>query len=75
MIRVSNEEDCPTEDFTEGHSSGKCWGDGHYKCDDCIFFRVDFKNDHTKRDRLLAAQSFVIKIYSMNNDLTVSRII
>lgn len=75
MIRVNQDEDCPSEDFNEGQPSGKCWGDGHYKCDDCVFFRQDFKADPTKRERLLAAQSFVIEVYSMNKDLTVSRVI
>lgn len=75
MTRINKEEDCPTEEFTEGQPSGKCWGDGHYKCGDCVLFRADFKNDHTKRDRLLAAQSFVIELFRLNDDQTVSRII
>lgn len=74
MIRVSEHEDCPTEDFTEGTPEGKCWGDGHYKCDNCIFFRADFKADSTLREKLLAAQSF-IRIYSMNPDQSLTRII
>lgn len=74
MIRINQDEECPTVDFMEGHSSGKCWGDGHYKCDDCVLFRADFKADQTKRDKLLTAQGFV-RIYALNNDLTVSRVI
>ena len=74
MIRISRDEDCPSEDFEEGSASGKCWSDGHYKCNDCVFFRADFKADPTKREKLLAAQNFV-RIYTLNNDLTVSRVI
>jgi hypothetical protein len=59
MMRISEEDDCPTEDFTPGIPEGKCWGDGHYKCDDCVFFRADFKADSTLRDRLLAGQRFI----------------
>lgn len=74
MIRINLDEDCPSEDFSEGQPSGTCWGDGHYKCDDCMLFRADFKSDPTKRDRLLAGQGF-IKIYTLNNDLTFEQVI
>lgn len=59
MIRVSTEEDCPTNDFIEGEPAGKCWGDGHYKCNNCVLFRADFKADHKKKDLLLRGQSGV----------------
>lgn len=34
---------CPSNDFTEGEPSGKCWGDGHYLCQSCKWYRADFK--------------------------------
>lgn len=43
MERVSKMEDCPTQDYTSGVSNGKCWGDGHYECFNCIHYRADFK--------------------------------
>lgn len=36
-------EQCPTNDFQEGESNGKCWGDGHYRCKECVHYRKDFK--------------------------------
>lgn len=39
------ENECPTEDFLSGEPSGKCWGDGHYECGNCINYRADFKNN------------------------------
>jgi len=59
MIRVSQDEDCPTEEFTPGTANGSCWGDGHYKCNDCIFFRADFNADHRLRDLLLSGQGAI----------------
>ncbi len=37
------EDECPSNDFTEGSANGKCWGDGHYECINCIHYREDFK--------------------------------
>lgn len=56
MIRVSNDEDCPTTDYVVGEAQGKCWGDGHYLCNHCVFFRADFKKNIDLRDKLLAEQ-------------------
>jgi len=39
----SLEDDCPVKEFTPGTPSGYCWGDGHYKCKECKFYREDFK--------------------------------
>lgn len=36
-------EECPTNDFEVGTASGKCWGDGHYRCKLCKHYREDFK--------------------------------
>lgn len=48
---------CPSNDYTEGEPSGKCWGDGHYMCNTCKWLRADFKGeDWKKRDALLAGQ-------------------
>jgi hypothetical protein len=35
--------ECPSSDFEPGKASGKCWGDGHYQCPDCVHYREDFK--------------------------------
>lgn len=56
MVRISEEEDCPTNDFELGESQGTCWGDGHHKCVFCKHFRADFKADETLRDKLLHGQ-------------------
>ena len=34
---------------------GSCWGDGHYSCDNCKWFRKDIMGDEgkEKRDALL----------------------
>lgn len=37
------ETHCPTDDFDKGTPSGKCWGNGHYQCKECAFYREDFK--------------------------------
>jgi len=37
------EDCCPSDDFKEGMPQGKCWGDGHYRCQSCQFYRADFK--------------------------------
>jgi hypothetical protein len=60
MIRVSEEDDCPTKDFTPGTPQGSCWSDNHYKCGECVFFRADFKSDSTLREKLLDGQGGMI---------------
>jgi hypothetical protein len=42
-LRINENEDCPSCDFEQGEPSGKCWGDGHYQCNNCIHYREDFK--------------------------------
>ena len=37
------DEECPSNDFDIGEPHGKCWGDGHYECKNCINYREDFK--------------------------------
>jgi hypothetical protein len=37
------EDQCPSNDYKQGEPQGKCWGDGHYRCQSCIFYRADFK--------------------------------
>ena len=50
-------ESCPTDDYKNGDPNGKCWGDGHYMCNNCKHFRPDFKGDGwKKRDNLLQGQ-------------------
>ncbi len=40
---TSGDENCPTSDFSNGEPNGKCWGDGHYRCQNCRNYREDFK--------------------------------
>lgn len=56
MIRISKEEDCPTENYTPGEPAGHCWSDGHYQCQNCVHFRPDFKKDPNLLDKLLDGQ-------------------
>ena len=50
-------EDCPSNDFKSGEPQGKCWGDGHYLCNECQYLRKDFKGDGwMKRDRMIEMQ-------------------
>jgi hypothetical protein len=50
-------EACPSDDFESGEPKGKCWGDGHYMCNECKHLRPDFKGDGwKKRDAILAGQ-------------------
>jgi len=42
-MRISEIENCPTDNFERGDSQGKCWGDGHYECSNCKHYREDFK--------------------------------
>lgn len=37
------DEQCPTNDYKQGKPQGKCWGDGHYLCQSCKWYRADFK--------------------------------
>lgn len=39
---MDDNEECPSNDFTLGTPSGSCWGDGHYRCKECIYYRNDF---------------------------------
>lgn len=43
MIRNNENENCPSNDYQQGKASGKCWGDGHYRCLECKHYRADFK--------------------------------
>lgn len=65
MVRVDEDQDCPTNDFTTGEPQGTCWGDGHHLCSFCKHFRADFKADHTLRDRLLDGQGLVIRFRTL----------
>ena len=65
MIRIDEDQDCPTKDFTEGVAAGKCWGDGHYLCTLCKHFRADFKADPDLRERLLEGQSGNWQIFTL----------
>jgi len=35
--------DCPSNDFKQGEPQGNCWGNGHYQCRECHYYRKDFK--------------------------------
>ena len=56
MENMQEHIDCPTEDFTSGEPNGKCWGDGHYLCNNCKFLRPDFKNNWELRSDLIEGQ-------------------
>lgn len=53
MVKEMKHPDCPTDDFTNGEPNGKCWGDGHYMCNDCKHFRPDFKGDGWMKKNLV----------------------
>lgn len=40
---TSEDERCPSNDYTVGDPKGTCWGDGHYDCKNCKHYREDFK--------------------------------
>ena len=43
MIRSTDiTEECPTNNFERGKPNGKCWGDGHFECNNCACYREDF---------------------------------
>jgi len=65
MIRIDEEQDCPTKDFNTGEPSGQCWGDGHYLCSGCKYFRADFKSDSGLRERLLEGQTGNWRIFTL----------
>ena len=51
---------CPTNEFSDGIPQGKCWGNGHYMCNQCKHFRQDFVGDgYIKRDELLQGQGYI----------------
>lgn len=56
MIRVDEEQDCPTNDYEPGEAIGKCWGDGHHNCQLCKHFRADFKANTELREFALDIQ-------------------
>lgn len=66
----TNSEECPSDDFKEGKPSGECWGDGHYMCEQCKHFRVDFTGESgiQKRHELYQIQGtpgYSIKIATL----------
>lgn len=70
MINSEKHPNCPSDDFSHGEPNGKCWGDGHYLCNGCKYFRADFKGDGwEKRDALIAAQ-IGMRITSLNSKTT-----
>lgn len=54
-------EECPSDDFEKGMPQGKCWGDGHYMCENCKHFRHDFvgAEGFEKRDWLIRSQGAI----------------
>ena len=42
------EKDCPSNEFKQGEPQGKCWGNGHYQCRECVYYRKDFKKHGQK---------------------------
>ncbi len=61
MIRDNDEaDDCPTQEFTPGEPSGKCWSDGHYECNSCQHLRPEFKDNWRLRSDVIEAQHWVV---------------
>ena len=54
----SKDEECPSDEFSYGKPNGTCWGDGHYMCEKCQWFRSDFVGEQgiNKRSELLSLQ-------------------
>jgi hypothetical protein len=42
-MKEKTDNECPSNDFDKGVPSGKCFGDGHYRCLECKHYREDFK--------------------------------
>ncbi len=63
------DEECPSSDFEKGTPQGKCWGDGHYMCDNCKHLRQDFVGAEgaEKRDYLIRSQG-QIKITRLKDE-------
>lgn len=61
VIERPEGEECSSEDFEKGSPQGKCWGDGHYMCDNCKHFRKDFVGveGFKKRENILMGQAMI----------------
>lgn len=53
---------CPSDDFKEGTPSGNCWGNGHYQCKNCIYYRFDFK---------LLGQTYIDFIHNQQGEIQI----
>jgi hypothetical protein len=60
--------DCPTDDFSLGKPNGKCWGDGHYLCDQCMYFEPKFVGPEGKklRDEIISMQG-QLRVFTAKN--------
>lgn len=57
-----NQDECPSNDFEQGEPNGKCFGDGHYRCKECIHYRADFKK---------GGQDFIDFVHTYQNGITI----
>lgn len=63
MKRDIEPDDCPSKDYEPGEASGQCWGDGHFKCRECIHYRADFKNN---------GQDYIDFVHNQQGGLVIS---
>jgi len=54
MIRDSIKNNCPSNDYSIGRPDGTCYGDGHYLCKKCKWYREDFARDPEFREFVLS---------------------
>ena len=66
-MQLEQEIHCPTNDFKQGDSSGTCWGNGHYQCKECVFYRKDFKKLGQEFIDFAHQKQNVINIFSIKN--------
>ena len=62
MLREDTANDCPSGDYSPGKPVGNCWGDGHYMCDGCKYFRADFAADKNLREQMYQPEYMTFSI-------------
>lgn len=66
LITINDGEECPSDDFKQGIANGQCWGDGHYRCGECIHYRPDFKANGSEYIDWVYRQQGGLTINGMN---------
>lgn len=62
---MCNHITCPTNDYKIGMPNGKCYSNGHYKCNNCIHLNPRFLNKQYLNDVLTGQGLYIVNSFKI----------